>query len=424
MGTNSWSFKFGTRKFVMTVEPENLKAMQATDFKNWSLGQRRKSAFVPFLGHGIFTTDGPEWQHSREMLRPNFHRSQVSDLPVFESHVHDLLQHIPKDGGVVDLQDLFFQLTMDSATEFLFGESTRMLAPGTTQRSASRFADAFNGAQEGAAQSSRFGWLSFFMNKPYDHHIKYVHEFADDFVEAAIARKNEIKDDPSRRYVFLDELVQRMDDKVRIRSELINILLAGRDTTASLLSNVWHLLARRKDVLDKLRAEVIDTIGQEKPTWAELKELKYLRAVLNETLRLWPVVPANSRQAVADTVLPRGGGPDGKSPMFVPKGQIVAWSVYSMHRRPDFYGADAEEFKPERWLGEKSLRPGWEYLPFNGGARICLGQQFALTEASYTCVRLLQEFKAIETTDPAPWTEWLTLTATHANGLPVTLTPA
>jgi cytochrome P450 len=67
--------------------------------------------------------------------------------------------------------------------------------------------------------------------------------------------------------------------------------------------------------------------------------------------------------AVVDTVLPRGGGPDGKSPIFIPKKMMVMWSAYSMHRSEDFYGEDAEEFKPERW---EKLRPGWEYLPFNG----------------------------------------------------------
>ena len=81
---------------------------------------------------------------------------------------------------------------------------------------------------------------------------------------------------------------------------------------------------------------------------------------------------ANARDAVDDTYLPLGGGPDGKSPLFVPKGGVVAWSLFAMHRRKDYYGEDAEEFRPERW---ETLRPGWEYLPFNGGPRICLGRK-------------------------------------------------
>lgn len=92
-----------------------------------------------------------------------------------------------------------------------------------------------------------------------------------------------------------------------------------------------------------------------------------------------------------------------------------------MHRRKDFYGEDADEFKPERW---ETLRPGWEYLPFNGGPRICLGQQYALTEAGYVTIRLCQEFKELISRDDRPWMESLTLTVCSKNGVQVGLTPA
>jgi cytochrome P450 len=89
-----------------------------------------------------------------------------------------------------------------------------------------------------------------------------------------------------------------------------------------------------------------------------------------------------------------------------------------MHRREDFFGADALEFKPERW---ENLRPGWEYLPFNGGPRICVGQQYALMEASYATIRLVQTFGRIETRDNEPWREWLTITLASGTGCKVGL---
>jgi cytochrome P450 len=75
--------------------------------------------------------------------------------------------------------------------------------------------------------------------------------------------------------------------------------------------------------------------------------------------------------ASKDTTLPRGGGLDGSSPVFVAKGDLVYWSSFSMHRRKDVYGPDADECRPERW---ETLRPGWAYVPFSGGPRICLGR--------------------------------------------------
>ncbi|KAK3639875.1 hypothetical protein LTR56_012255 [Elasticomyces elasticus] len=418
------------RPVIITQEPENLKTIQAIDFKKWSLGSRRIIAFRPLLGQGIFTSDGADWHRSREMLRPNFARTQVGDLATFETHVKHLIDAVPTDRSTVDLSDLFFRLTMDSATEFLFGESTESL----TQSSGDGFAGAFTRSQDYVANAGRWGmWAALFpANKQWVDDKKFVHDFVDYYVRKGLGKRSQLLQEKSNaekpgRYIFIDELVRQTTDPIRIRSELLNILLAGRDTTASLLTNVWWQLSRNPTAWAKLQAEVAPFDG-EQPTFEQLKDMKYLKAFLNETLRLYPVVPANSREAVEDTTLPLGGGPDGSAPMFIPKGMVVAWSVYAMHRRKDYYGEDAEEFKPERWLddpdtGKKGLRPGWEYLPFNGGPRICLGQQFALTEASYTTVRLCQAFEKIESRDNKPWEEALTLTAVNLNGAKVVLTP-
>lgn len=98
-----------------------------------------------------------------------------------------------------------------------------------------------------------------------------------------------------------------------------------------------------------------------------------------------------------------------------------------MHRRKDLYGDDAEEFRPERWLdgpdGEKGLRVSWEYIPFSGGPRVCIGQQFALMEVSYLTVRLVREFKRIEAVEKGPWVEKATIVATVNGGVKVRVTP-
>ena len=319
---------------------------------------------------------------------------------------------------------------MDSATEFLFGESTESLTKG----SSAGFAESFTRGQDFIANMSRWGaWAKLFpANTQFKHDQKFVHDFVDYYVYKGLAKRDQLLTEKSNsekpgRYVFIDELVRQTTDPIQIRSELLNILLAGRDTTASLLTNVWFVLSKRPDLWSKLQAEIA-TLDGEVPTFDQMKNLKFLKALLNESLRLHPVVPGNSREAFEDTVLPVGGGPDGSAPLFIKKGQVMAWSVYAMHRRKDFYGQDADEFKPERWLdnpvtGQKGLRPSWEYLPFNGGARICLGQQFALNEASYTTIRLCQAFKDIESRDPGVWTEQLTLTCTNLNGAKVALTP-
>lgn len=302
------------------------------------------------------------------MLRPSFVRSQVGDVATFEKHVSKLIATInPKQE--VDLSELFFRLTIDSATEFLFGESTDSLSKNTNDG----FAESFTLSQDYIANLSRWGsWAKLFpANKRFQKDKDFVHNFVDYYVSKGLAKRNELlaekdKAENNGRYVFIDELVRQTTDPIRIRSELLNILLAGRDTTASLLSNTWFMLGKRPDMWAKLQAEVAQLNGAQ-PSFEQLKELKYLKALLNESLRLHPVVPMNSREAIEDTTLPIGGGPDGSAPLFIPKGEVVAWNVYAMHRRKDYYGQDADEFKPERWLddpetGRKGLRPGWEYL--------------------------------------------------------------
>ena len=99
-------------------------------------------------------------------------------------------------------------------------------------------------------------------------------------------------------------------------------------------------------------------------------------------------MPVNSREAVRDTVLPVGGGPDGTSPVLVHKGEGVGYCVYAMHRRKDLYGEDAGVFRPERWEGDELKDIGWGYLPFNRGPRVCLGRKSHSPPYTMICLPL------------------------------------
>lgn len=164
--------------------------------------------------------------------------------------------------------------------------------------------------------------------------------------------------------MFLEALAAETRDPIELRSQMLNILLAGRDTTASLIGWVFYSLARDPVRYAKLRNIVLEEFGTySQPrdiTFARLKSCQYLQYVNNEALRLYPVVPVNSRTANKDTTLPRGGGPDGQSPIFIPKGRACDYSVFVMHRRKDLWGADADDFNPERW---EKRRVGWDFLP-------------------------------------------------------------
>ena len=353
----------------------------------------------PFFGDGIFTQEGDAWKHSRELLRPQFVHKQYDDLQLFQEAVDNLISVLP-ERGVIDLQPLFFQLTLDTTTAFLFGDSVDSLkTPKIT--SESNFASAFNTAQDFIAKRMRLQDLYWLVGgRKFDAACKDVHRFADQIIDRNLSRES--KNEDSGKYVFLDFLEKNTSNRTELRSQIINILVAGRDTTACLLSWTFFLLVRHPRVLQKLRDEVSTTFqGRTEITRSELRRMDYLQNVLKETLRLYPSVPVNSRTAIRTTMLPVGGGPDLKSPVLVANGEGVAYSVYSMHRRPDLYGMDAELFRPERWedelpMNNDPVNAKWGYLPFNGGPRICLGMDFGLNEAAYTVVRLLQRFSTIQ----------------------------
>ncbi|KAL1600972.1 hypothetical protein SLS59_005638 [Nothophoma quercina] len=418
-------FVFGTH-FITTEDSENVKAVLATNFSAWSLGQERIQEMSSYLGYGIFVNEGAAWKHSREMLRPCFERSQVADVDILERHTQRLLDLVPKDGTTIDLQPLLHDFSMDAATELLFGKGTNALSRAGDNNETKDFCDAFEYASNPFERETfkKWGAITLFLPERFQtakkRHVKVMQDFVDHIIDEHLADSKDSSDDKSR-YTFLTALSKEGAERTRIRSELLNILLAGRDTVASLLSNIIWELPRHPDVLSKLRTEIDDTIGNEPPTYEQLKNMKYLRAIVNESQRLYPIVPVNSREALVDTILPRGGGEDESAPVLVPKGSYVAWHMYSMQRREDLFGKDADTFRPERWL-EPGFRPGWAYIPFSGGPRVCIGQNFALTETMYVVVRLVQQFD-LERRDFEEWREKFSITCTGLGGCKVGLTP-
>ncbi|TFB01918.1 Cytochrome P450 52A12 [Trichoderma ghanense] len=421
------------RDTLVTTDPQNIQTMLALKFKDFGLGVNRTDNFEPLLGHGIFATNGKQWEYSRALLRPQFIRGQVSDLNLEEGHVKALMTVLNRRIGpngwtdLVDLQPLFFRLTLDSATEFLFGESvnSQLEAGESGSEKDGSFANAFDRSQYTLSIGSRLGPNYWIVHLPEFHRmVKQVHEFVDYFVQKALHQGASEKPVNEDKYVFLNALAKETQDPEQLRSQLLNILLAGRDTTASTLGWFFFTMAdpRYAPVFRKLRTVILDEFGTysspKEITFEKMKGCQYLQWCLNECLRLYPAVPMNVRTAQVDTTLPTGGGLDGQSPIFVPKGQDVGYSVHLMHRRKDIWGPDAEIFKPERWL---TRRPGWDYLPFNGGPRICIGQQFALTEVGYVVIRLMQRIDSIDGSQVGPVKHGLTLTNCPGEGVKVRL---
>ncbi|CAI6339822.1 unnamed protein product [Periconia digitata] len=380
---------------IDTVAPSNVEAILSTKFTDFGLGERRL-VFAPLLGDGIFTQDGHAWAQSRALLKPAFRHNDSVMAQIAEA-TEELICRIP-EGSLVDLQPLFFRFTLDTTSYLLFGHRLGGLESDLSEKFAS-FSAAFDRAQDCLARRGRLGPLYWLIDGPqFRKDCARVHEHIDGAIEKALQKSNSL--DQEATYTILGALIKETQDPKVLREQCLNVLLAGRDTTACLLSWTFRLLARNPTVFDRCRKEVMEICSErEQLTRQQLERMKFVDAVLKEVLRLYPSVPINSRVANCTTVLPTGGGTDGKAPVLVRKGEAVGYCPYIMHRREDVFGSDANIFRPDRWLeneGRLFSSAGYGYIPFNAGQRICLGQRFAMLEASYVVASILLKFSSLE----------------------------
>ena len=169
--------------------------------------------------------------------------------------------------------------------------------------------------------------------------------------------------------------VRALDDRW-VRDEIMTLVLAGHETTASALTWAWRLLAEHPEAEARLHAEV-DALGDRAPTMDDLARLPYTRAVFDEALRLHPTVPFVFRRAT--TTVPLGDAAPGVT---LRRGEVVLLSPWITQRDARWWDAP-EAFRPERWLDEpaRAARPRFAWFPFGGGARVCIGEHFATAEA-------------------------------------------
>ncbi|KAG2139814.1 cytochrome P450 [Suillus bovinus] len=416
-----FNFRVMFEDAIFTVEPSHIKTILVSDFENYVKGDKFKNSMSSVLGTGVFNSDGEMWKFHRSMTRPFFSHDRISHFNIFDLHAENAISQLKarfRSGYPVDVQDLMSRFTLDSATEFLFGNCVHSLSAGlpyphniaTTEalskkaKIAEDFAQAFADAQTIIAQ------------RPLKAPMRTVNSFIDPILKEAIAKKQSHasgeKNLDNEDATLLDYLVQTTD-----RDEILNILIAGRDTTAGTLTVALYLLSTHPHVMTRLREEIMTKVGPtDRPTYDHIRDMKYLRAVINETMRLFSPVPFNVRESVNASTLPATGQLN--KPIYVPPKTRYSSGFLSEFPKKDLWGPDADEFDPDRFLDErlhKYLTPKpFIFLPFNAGPRICLGQQFAYNEMSFMLIRLLQSFSSLTlhpeaqppgTLPPADWAQ-------------------
>ncbi|KAF9580032.1 hypothetical protein BGW38_003479 [Lunasporangiospora selenospora] len=398
------TFTFSVPKLGRVIQfnnPDVLEHVLKNNFWSYEKGPTIQETLSDLLGLGIFGADGDHWKWQRKMASHIFNvkafRNYTSTVFVQEANIaSDYLGRMADEGKVVDLQDIFLKFTLDSFGEISFGQSFGCLKnPEDEVHFASAFdrlnTVVFNRLFEGAWKVRE--WVSG-MDKIVARDKKTVTDFAMDIIRE---RREKGYDKPQKDLLQLFMDMEADDGKPlsdeMLKDIVLNMIIAGRDTTAQALSWMFYLLHRSaadKSTLDKLVGEIDEVLQGDDPTYESYKKMKYSEACMYEALRLYPSVPRNIKVCVKDDVWPDGTK--------VYAGEFVSWSSWTMGRTTSIWGPDARDYKPDRWMmGEK---PSPTKFPgFHAGPRTCLGQQFATIEAVSVMSMLFQQF-TFELVDP------------------------
>ena len=269
------------------------------------------------LSEGIFTQDGRPWKHSRELLRRQFVRIHRQSSKVLDEHVEDLISKLRSAVCLVDLQPFFFRFTLATTTALLFGEPVFDL-PGEETNT---FEKAFDYASYISALRLRladFEWT--WKPAKFQAACAVVKRYATHFVQRALKDMEKNGEEAaSGRHPFIIDLYRELQDPMVVRDQLVNVLIAGRDTTACLMSWAFFLLVRHPETLAKLRLEIKTvTGGSPALTRAKMSKIKYLRCVINESktickpvVRIWTSAHScftSSSSTISTTSNKRPGG--------------------------------------------------------------------------------------------------------------------
>ncbi|KAF9320790.1 hypothetical protein BG003_004777 [Podila horticola] len=409
---------------ILAFEPSSVQHMLVKNFENYPKGPAFHKAFFPFMGTGIFNADGAAWKNQRALARPHFQVTEYKGAAHIETQINQVFGILDKTlGQVIDAQDLWSRYTIDTATGFLFGDCVNAL--DVPQQA---FVSAFNYTQKICGWKVRLcDYQHFVPAFEFPQKVKDMDAVLMPIVDAAMAKQirrhaeataagEDLSSESHENLLshFLNSVDEsgKPFDRIYLRDMLMNFLLAGRDTSTNLLTFMCYNLGTHPEAMERVRQEVFDVVGRDrKPDHDDIKKLKFMKQVINETLRLYPAVPFNIKTCLEDDVLPNG--------YFIPKGSLVVHSSYVTHRMKEYWGDDAEEFDPDRWGPErvKIVRP-FIFFPFHAGPRICLGQNFAYNQVMNTMTRMLQHYtwKVVDGFVPKPESD---ITMYSRNGMQI-----
>ena len=374
-------YKIGPQHLYLFNDAELIKDVLVTNQKNFTksrgLERTRK-----LLGNGLLTSEGEFHLRQRRLAQPAFHRQRIASYGDTMTAYADRTRSAWKDGTTIDMQVEMMRLTLAVVAKTLFDADVDAEAAEIGK------------ALTVAFESFNFGILPFteLLEKlplPYVRRFNAARDTLDRTIYRMIEERRAKNDD---RGDLLSMLLMATDTEgdgsgmtdLQLRDEAMTIFLAGHETTANALTWTWYLLSQHPEVEQRLHAELDRALRGRRAGFDDMAVLPYTRMVLAESMRLYPPAWAVGRRAI-NSFEARG--------YTIPARSVVLMSQYITHRDPRYF-PEPERFDPERWTTEaQAARPKFSYFPFGGGARVCIGEQFAWMEGVLLLATLAQQWK-------------------------------
>lgn len=376
-------FRMGPKNLYYFNHPDHARHVLADNPTNYHKGMGLAEARRT-IGDGLLTSEGALWQQQRHTIQPAFRRDQIAGLAgLIADEATTLVGRLEGQigKGPVDVVAEMTRLTFE------------VLGRGLLATDLAKFGD-LGAAFEAVQDQAMFEmvtlrmlplWLPLRRHRRFHAALTQLEDVAFSMVAAREGEGTQEGNDVITRLLdaYRDESSADVR-RTRLRDELLTILLAGHETTASTLSWTWYLIDRHPEVAERMRTEATEVLGDRIPRYEDLPGLRYTTMVIQEAMRLYPPVWALTRRAVrADQI----GGYD------VPAGADVMICPYTLHRHPGFW-PEPERFDPERFDPARTASAHrYAYIPFGAGPRVCVGSHLGMLEATLVAATVARKLR-------------------------------
>ncbi|KAK3419123.1 hypothetical protein EUGRSUZ_H04847 [Eucalyptus grandis] len=400
---------FSGMDMLVTADPANVHYIMSTNFENFPKGAEFKRVF-DVLGDGILNSDSDMWRMQRRVAQVFMNDRRFcrflakTTRDKVENGLLRVLDELSQKGVAVDLQDLFQRFTFDAACRFVTGLSVEF--PEVP------FSKALDDAEEVIFYRHMypewFGTLRRWLGLGVEEKLRSAWKVMDQVVGSYIEMKRvELREGTSKAerdengadlftlYMVEKETTGALECNEKfLRDAILNLMIAGKDTTSLVLTWFFWALSTNRSVEMKIREEIRSVIPEEEQNLKVFKigeqvhNLVYLHGALCESLRLYPPIPFEHKCPVKPDVLPSGHKVD--------PGKKILIHLYAMGRMKSVWGEYCFEFRPERWISKSGgvrHEPSYKFLAFNAGPRTCLGKQVAFTQMKMIAAVVIHNYE-------------------------------